>query len=406
MTTRRTLIASGLTAVALHAAKHSYTYAEIDRLIARGDVKGKLSKADLPTPALLVDLDAFESNVKKMVSYVKGKGRAIRPHGKTHKCPDIAKYIIQQGAVGACSAKISEAEAFAENGVTGLLVTTAVIGKTKIERAIALATRRPETIFSADNAQNIHDLNDAAAAAKIKLNIAIDLWVGKRTGIVPLDPAVSLGELIAKQPHLKLAGIQAYAGHASHTVGFDNRKRVSLEAMSPAVETRHMLEKKGIACPWLSGGSTGTYNIDSDVDGITELQPGSFMFMDVDYNRIGSQSGNEVYNDFQNSLFVAATVVSKPKDDTAIVDAGLKAFSTDKPFPPQWRAGNDLPYAFAGDEHGRLTMSGGKQVNVGDRLEFIIPHCDPSVNLYDRLFAVRGEQVEAVWKIAARGRSQ
>jgi D-serine deaminase-like pyridoxal phosphate-dependent protein len=244
MTTRRTLIASGLTAVALHAAKHSYTYAEIDRLIARGDVKGKLSKADLPTPALLVDLDAFESNVKKMVSYVKGKGRAIRPHGKTHKCPDIAKYIIQQGAVGACSAKISEAEAFAENGVTGLLVTTAVIGKTKIERAIALATRRPETIFSADNAQNIHDLNDAAAVAKIKLNIAIDLWVGKRTGIVPLDPAVSLGELIAKQPHLKLAGIQAYAGHASHTVGFDNRKRVSLEAMSPAVETRHMLENR------------------------------------------------------------------------------------------------------------------------------------------------------------------
>lgn len=176
--------------------------------------------------------------------------------------------------------------------------------------------------------------------------------------------------------------------------------------MMPAVETRHALEKKGIACPWLSGGSTGTYNIDTHIEGITELQPGSFMFMDIDYNRIGGESGSAVYNDFQNSLFVLTTVVSKPKDDTAIVDGGLKAFSTDKPFPPVWRGGDQLPYAFAGDEHGRLTMTSGKQVNVGDRLEFIIPHCDPSVNLHDRIYAVRGEQVEAIWRVAARGLGQ
>lgn len=390
----------------MHAAKQSYTFAEIDRMIARGDVKGKLTKADLPTPALMVDLDAFESNVKRMIGFVKGKGRAIRPHGKTHKCPEIAKYIIGQGAVGACAAKLSEAEAFAENGVNGLLVTTAVVGKHKIERAIAIARKHPDIIYCVDNAQNARDLNDAAAAAKIRLNIAIDLYVGRRTGIQPLDPAVALGEAISKLPNLKLHGIQAYAGHASHAMGFENRKRVSIEAMTPAVETRQMLEKKGIACGWLSGGSTGTYNIDTHIEGITELQPGSFMFMDLDYNRIGSESGSEVYNDFQNALFVMATVVSKPKDDTAIVDAGLKAFSTDKPFPPVWRGGKELPYAFAGDEHGRLSLSEGKQVSIGDRLEFIIPHCDPSVNLYDRIFAMRGDQVEAVWKVAARGMAQ
>ncbi len=406
MTTRRSLLATGLSAAALYAAKSSYTYAEIDRMIARGDVKGKLSKADLPTPALIVDLDAFEGNVKRMVGYVKSKGRAIRPHGKTHKCPEIAKYIIGQGAVGACAAKLSEAEVFAENGVNGLLVTTAVIGKHKIERAVAIAKKHPDIIYVVDNAQNAGDLNDAAGAAKVRLNVAIDLWVGRRTGIMPGDPAVALGETIAKLPHLRLQGIQAYAGHASHAKGFENRKKVSMEAMTPAVETRRALERKGIACPWLSGGSTGTYNIDSHIEGITELQPGSFMFMDIDYARIGSESGSEIYSDFQNALFVLTTVVSKPKDDTAIVDGGLKAFSTDKPFPPEWRGGSDLPYAFAGDEHGRITITAGKQVNIGDRLEFIIPHCDPSVNLHDRIYAVRGEQVEAVWRVAARGMGQ
>ncbi len=384
----------------------SYSFAGIDALIARGDVKGKLSKDDLPTPALLVDLDAFEANVAKMIAYVKGKGRAIRPHAKTHKTAEIAKYLIGQGAVGACAAKISEGVALADAGVTGLLITTAVIGKHKIERAVALAQRRLETIFCVDNARNAQDLNDAAGVAKIKLNVAIDLFVGNRTGIPCLDPAVALGEAISKLPHLQLHGLQAYAGHASHTVGFEKRTQVSIDAMTPAVETRCLLEKKGIPCGWLSGGSTGTYNIDTGIDGITEMQPGSFMFMDVDYNRIGGETSGEKYTDFQNALFVIGTVVSRPKDEMAIVDAGLKAFSTDKPFAPEYRGGDTLTYGFAGDEHGRITSKTGRSVKVGDRLEFIIPHCDPSVNLYDRIFAVRGEQVEAVWRVTARGMSQ
>ncbi len=405
MTTRRTVLATGLAVAAANAARRGYSWSEIDRLIARGDVKGKLAKEDLPTPALIVELEAFEANVKRMSEYVRGKGRALRPHAKTHKCPEIAMRLIRSGAVGACAAKLSEAEALAAGGVTGLLITTAVVGKNKIARAVSFARRRPETIFSVDNAQNVKDLNDAAGAGKVRLNVAIDLHVGGRTGIVGGAPALALGEAIQSMPNLKLAGIQAYAGQASHTIGFEARKKVSREAMTPAVELRRALEQKGIACPLVTGGSTGTYNIDSDMDGITELQPGSFIFMDIDYNRIGGTSG-EVYSDFQNSLFVLTTVVSKPKDELAIVDGGLKAFSTDRAFPPQWRGGAELAYAFAGDEHGRLSLKGGKQVSVGDRLEFIIPHCDPSVNLYDRLFAVRGEQVEAVWRIAARGMSQ
>src|SRR5262249_14046269 len=189
-------------------------------------------------------------------------------------------------------------------------------------------------MFCVDNPRNVSDWNDAAGEAKLKINVAIDLFVGNRTGIAPLAPAVALAEQIATMPNLIFKGLQSYAGHASHAIGFENRKKVSYDAMSPAVETRRMLEQKGIACPMLTGGSTGTYNIDTQTDGITELQPGSFMFMDVDYCRIGSESGSEAYTDFQNSLFVLTTVVSKPKKDMAIVDGGLKAFSTDKPFPP------------------------------------------------------------------------
>ena len=408
MQTRRALLASAMVAApAILRGAKGYSWTEVEKLLASGNVAGKLTKDDLPTPALLLNMDPFEANVKKMASFVTSRGCGLRPHGKTHKCPNIAHYLVKNGAVGTCAAKLSEAEVFSANGLQNLLITTAVVGKYKIERAMRLASRRPDTIFVVDNAQNQRDMNDAAAVRKIKLNLAVDLLVGNRTGIRPGDPAVGLVEAMQSLPNVRFQGFQSYAGHASHVMGFDQRKKVSAELMGQAVETRRMLEKKGIACNWLSGGSTGTYNIDSEIDGVTELQPGSFMFMDVDYNRIGGSDGNTRYSDFGNSLTVLATVVSKPADATAIVDAGLKAFSTDKPFPPETKDKMPVTYAVGGDEHGKLTLGqGAHPFQVGDRLEFIIPHCDPSVNLYDKIFCVRADKVEAVWPIAARGMSQ
>lgn len=176
--------------------------------------------------------------------------------------------------------------------------------------------------------------------------------------------------------------------------------------MAQAVDTRNLFEKHGIECPLLTGGSTGTYNIDSEIDGITELQPGSFIFMDIDYNRIGGKDG-DVYQDFRNSLFVTATVVSKPTDSSAIVDAGLKAFATDRGYGPSLHEREGISYAFAGDEHGRLSLAdSASSMNVGDRLDFVVPHCDPTVNLYDRIYGVRGGAVECAWRISARGMSQ
>ncbi len=375
-------------------------------MIQRGDVKGKLSRADLPTPALILELDAFEDNVARMSAFAKRHNRALRPHAKTHKCAEIGLALIKAGAVGACSAKISEAEALSAGGVTGLLITSAMVGQGRVERAVRLAKARPETIFSVDNVQNAQDLDTAARESGMRLRLAIDLWVGKRTGIQPGPPAVALAQQIAVLKNAQFTGLQAYAGHASHVNGFENRKRVSRESMEKAVETRRLIEKSGIECAMVTGGSTGTYNIDTEIDGITEMQPGSFMFMDTDYNRIGGADG-PVYRDFRNSLFVITTVVSKPSDESAVVDGGFKAFATDKPFTPQLRDLEGVSYSWGGDEHGVLNLtSASRPVKLGDRLEFLATHCDPTVNLYDQIYALRGDQVEAVWKIAARGKSQ
>ncbi|HLJ15548.1 MAG TPA: DSD1 family PLP-dependent enzyme [Bryobacteraceae bacterium] len=388
-------------------ALRTYTWAEIDSLLARGDVAGKLIREDLPTPALLVDLDSLEANIAKMADFCRQKRRALRPHGKTHKCPQIAHALLRAGAVGCCAARISEAEVFAQAGVTGLLVTTAVIGRHKIERAVRLAKVHPDTIFSVDDAQNVQDLNDAAGVAGVRLNLAIDLWVGARTGIQPGEPALALAQKIAHLPNVQLAGLQAYAAPASHVCGWQERCRASTNAMTCAVETCQLFAKSGIDCSLVTGGSTGTYNIDSEIDGITELQPGSFLFMDLDYRRIGGKGEDGVYRDFQISLSVLTTVVSKPSAGLAIVDGGFKAFSTDKPFTPEPKGIQGITYNWGGDEHGKLNLEkAAASVEVGDRIEFIVPHCDPSVNLYDRMYGLRGDIVESVWHIDARGMSQ
>lgn len=400
---RRTLFAF---APSLLLGQTRRPWQEVERMLESGDFLGRLSVDDLPTPALLVHLDALEANIAKMAAHCKAKQRALRPHGKTHKCPEIARRLVAAGAVGACAAKLSEAEVFAQGGVRGLLVTTAVVGRHKIERAVRLAARQPDTIFCVDDARNVADLDSAAREANVRLNLAIDLYVGNRTGIRTGEPALALARTIAKCGNARLAGLQAYAGHASHRNGFEARREMSRTIMQTAVDTKRLIEADGIPCPLVTGGSTGTYNIDSDVDGVNELQPGSFVFMDIDYARIGGPDG-PVYRDFQYSLAVLTTVVSKPSATEVVVDGGLKAFSTDKPFRPEARGIEGMEFSWGGDEHGKLNLAkASKTLDLGDRVEFVVPHCDPTVNLYDRIYGVRGKQVETCWPIAARGMSQ
>lgn len=361
-------------------------------------------RGDIATPALLLDLDAFESNIATMAAHLRVRGKGFRPHGKTHKCPAVARALIEAGAVGCCAARLAEAEVFADHGIPGLLITTAVIGRDKIARAVALAKRAPDTMFCVDDAANARELNAAAKAAEVTVLVAIDLYFG-RTGVMPGAPALTLARVIATLKHLTLVGLQSYDGEAAHTTPFEARQLRTDGSMAQAIATKAMIERDGIACPMITGGSTGTYRFDSENPGMTELQPGSFVFMDLDYGRIGGPGGPE-YRDFKNALTVVTTVVSRPPG-FAIVDGGYKAFSTDRPFTPR---PVDLPgvtYGWAGDEHGRLSLAEAqREVKLGERLEFIPPHCDPTVNLYDSIYALRGDRVEAVWPIAARGKSQ
>jgi len=362
-------------------------------------------KDELPTPSLILDLDVFESNVRTMEGFLRAAGQGIRPHAKTHKCPQIAKYQVKTGASGVCVARIAEAEAMCRAGVPGVLISSPVIGKNAVSRLMRLAANYPELMVVVDHPVGLAMLSDAAEAAGIVVNVVIDLDVGlKRTGALPGKPALELAELIMKKPHLKFCGLQAFAG-CTHVPGFENRRSTSLEMMGRAVDTRRLLEKSGIEVPMLSGGSTGTYNIDSELSGVTEQQVGSYVFMDVDYRAIGGKRG-PVFNDFGPALWVISTVVSHTYKYQVTLDAGLKSFATDRPYVPEVRGIAGVRYAFGGDEHGRLYLEyPSQEIKLGDRLDLMVTHCDPNVNLFDRIFCLRGNRVETVWTIEARGRS-
>ncbi|HXG08901.1 MAG TPA: DSD1 family PLP-dependent enzyme [Gemmataceae bacterium] len=366
------------------------------------DVKG-LTRADLPTPALLLNLDAFEANLRTMAEHCQRSGVGFRPHAKTHKCPEIARRQVASGALGVCVATVPEAEAMVAAGIPGVLLTSPIVDRGKVGRMVALAKRGGDVMLAVGHPREGELLAEAAEAAGVVLKVLVDVDVGdRRTGVLPGGPALELARLLAKSKHLRLVGVQAYSGSASHTVGFERRQKVSREAMLKAVEVRDLLARHGLETQILSGGSTGTYNIDSAIRGVTELQVGSYVFMDVDYRRIGGKDG-PVYTDFRPSLTVLTTVVSATHPDRVSVDAGTKAFATDVTSRPEAKGWEGLSYSRAGDEFGSLTAADGTKLpRLGDRLEFLVPHCDPTVNLYDHLWAMRGEKVEAVWPIVAR----
>ena len=366
-----------------------------------------MTKAELPTPALLLDLDRFERNVQKMAAHVKAVGKKLRPHAKTHKCPEIARRQIAAGAVGVCVAKVAEAEVMAAAGIRNLLITTEVVGAEKIGRLLKVLDRNPETLAVVDNADNIRELAAAMGRAGKVLNVLVDVEVGgRRTGAEPGEPALHLGKLAANERALNLRGLQGYAGHCAHVMGWAARRKASHKWMKRLMKTRDLFEKHGLPTEIVTGGSTGTFDIDPELPGLTELQSGSYCVMDIDYRRIGAKGG-KINDQFETALTVLTTVVSRPSVELAIVDGGFKAFSTDRPFPPETVEWPGLEFSWAGDEHGRLTIvDPDRAPRLGDRIEFLPPHCDPTFNLYDQIYAMRGDKVEAVWEITGRGKSQ
>ena len=382
---------------------------------AGGSTAGLLSRLDsgepvhldeLPTPSLLLDMDLFEANLDKMSLNARRHSIGLRPHAKTHKCPEIARRQVEAGALGACSATIHEAEVLAAGGISGLLITSEMVGRNKMERLVALTRRQPDTMSVVDDIAHARQLNDAAEAGGVRLNVLVDIDpMGRRTGTTAGDPAMELAEGILKLSRLNLRGVHSYSGASSHVVGFAERKAHSKEVMAPPIETYQRMKKAGMPVEILTGASTGTYNIDPFLEEITEMQVGSYVFMDVDYQIIGGEGG-EVYDDFAPALTVLTTVMSKLHRDLATLDAGMKSFATDRESVPEVKGISGTRYQFGGDEHGMLQLPNpSREIKLGDRLEFVVPHCDPTVNLYNYLVLRRGDQVEGYWPVAGRGHS-
>lgn len=354
---------------------------------------------DVDTPALILDLDAFETNLGRLAEAVSGRVR-VRAHAKTHKCPEIGKRQIAAGAVGVCCQKVSEAEAMVAGGISDVLVTNEIVGARKLERLAALA-KRARIGVCVDHVDNVRALQAAAQHAGASVDTYIELEVGmRRCGVAPGAPALALVKAIAASPNLKFTGIHAYHGRAQHIRSMEERRAVIGNAALMVKNTKALLLQEGIACPIVTGAGSGTFMFEVDQGAWDEIQPGSYVFMDRDYAR---NEWAPPMPRFEHSLFVYATVMSRPSPALAVVDAGLKASSVDSGMPGVWgRPG--LSYTHASDEHGWVEIaSGAAAPGLGDKLLLVPGHCDPTVNLYDWYVCVRSGVVEALWPITARG---
>jgi 3-hydroxy-D-aspartate aldolase len=403
---RRTFIAaSAATAAHVWIPKPVKGYT-LDELGPVTPMKAGISKWDLDTPALCVDLDKLERNIAKMQRSLAANQLGSRPHAKTHKCAAIAKLQMTAGALGICTAKVSEAEALINAGLDKVCMTTGNLSAGKIRRAMALRKKAPQFIQAVDFDHNARDLNDAAKAAGIVADVVIDVAVGTRSGIPPGEAALSLAKLVDTLPNLKLRGLLSYDGGAQHVIGFAARKERALRNIEENARTREQMHQAGLNTEIFSGGGTGTYSIQHLVPGFTDVQVGSYIFMDMQYLAVGSEDGNPVYGDFEPSLTVLATIVNNRFPGRLTTDAGAKALTLNTP-----RAGvigePGMDYNAGSDEFGSITFKeASKTYKMGDRLELIVPHCDPVVNLYDYIYGIRKDRVESVWPVTARGHSQ
>ena len=403
---------AGAAAVWIPSPVKGYTAAEMAGLAAAASGRGAphdlgVAVEELDTPALVVDLDAMEANIAQMQRTVRANGIASRPHAKTHKTPAIARRQLETGSVGICVAKVGEAQALFDHGIEELLMTTINVTPFKINRAMHLRQQCPTFIQATDTADNARDLSEAAAALGIEADVVVDVDPGgHRTGITPGAPALELAQLVDRLPNLRLRGILCYDGGSQHVKGFEARQAQTLERLAAAADTRGQMERSGLNTEIFSGGGTGTYNIDHQTPGFTDVQVGSYVFMDAQYIEVGGADDPEVYTDFQPALTILATVVNAQYEGRATTDAGAKACTINRPWAIV-KGETGMSYTSGSDEFGTLRYedNASRTYRAGEKLELIVSHCDPVVNLYDQMYAVRNGRVEAIWPIAARGRS-
>ncbi len=360
-----------------------------------------MAEEDIVTPALLIDLDAFEKNVRVMRDFVSDKQVRLRVHAKTHKSADIARYQIEHGgACGICCQKVSEAEALVHGGIGDVLVSNQVVGPRQIDRLAALA-KQARVIVCVDDAGNVEDLSAAAVRHDVQIECLVEIDCGGgRCGVASGAPAVAMARRIDGADGLVFAGLQAYHGAAQHIHDFAGRKAAIDAAIEQVAATVQMLKTSGFTCDIVGGAGTGTYYFEGSSGIYNELQCGSYIFMDVDYRRV-LDAGGEFISEFDNALFVYTSVMSHTKRDKAVCDAGLKALSVDSGLPEIFNR-DDLEYIGCADEHGVISDPNGV-LKLNDKLRLIPGHCDPTCNLFDWYVGVRNGRVECLWPVTARG---
>jgi len=353
----------------------------------------------IDTPALILDMDAFERNVQLLQDAIYGTGVRLRPHAKSHKCPEIALRQIKAGAVGICCQKVSEAAVFVAAGVHDILITNQVIGEQKIQHALDLAKQARIGIL-VDHADNVAAFADASAERQISIDLYIEVDVGMgRCGTTSMEQTLALARLINQAPYLNFMGLQCYHGSAQHYRLPEERENAIAAVCAKAAEAKVVIEEAGITVERITGAGTGSVMLEGRSLIFNEVQAGSYIFMDRDY-ATNQRSANDL--PFEHALFIKTAILSHPSQGRAVVDAGLKASSVDSGMPLVWQR-TDASYLKASDEHGVLALSADSPLQLGDSILLVPGHCDPTVNLYDEIICLRGDAVEAIWPISARG---
>lgn len=361
---------------------------------------------EIQTPCLILDLDALESNIRKMGDYARAHGMRHRAHGKMHKSVDVLK--LQQelgGACGVCCQKVSEAEVFARAGITDILVSNQVRDPAKIDRLARLPRFGARIIVCLDDVANVADLSAAAQRHGTQLDCFVEIDCGAgRCGVKTTPEVVAIAKAVATAPNLRFAGIQAYQGAMQHIDGFAERRAKLNAAIAQVKNAVEGLTREGLEPELVSGGGTGSYPFESGSGVYNELQCGSYAFMDADYGRILDEDGKRIdAGEWKNALFILTSVMSHAKADKAICDAGLKAQSVDSGLPFIYGR-DDVKYIKCSDEHGVIEDVQGK-LKVNDKLRLVPGHCDPTCNVHDWYVGVRNGKVETLWPVSARGKA-
>jgi D-serine deaminase-like pyridoxal phosphate-dependent protein len=361
-----------------------------------------LNKKDLDTPALLVDLDAVDRNVKKMAEFFQSAGLLLRPHAKVYKAtPQFAWMQLRAGANGITVSKLSEAEILANGGIRDILIANQVVGKRKIRRLVQLAAYT-NLIVAVDSLENVQQISEAAVQKGSTVGVLVEVNIGNdRCGVEPLATTLDFVKHIVKLPNIKFRGLMGYDGHLAFHENLEERFELSRKAYLILVATRDLLVSNNIPVEIVSGGGTNTYKSASSVTGLTEIQCGTYIFSDTTYRDTGLP-------EFECALTLLSTVISRPNranaEDVAILDIGTKGCSTIYGYPEVKSPGGVI-YSMP-QEHSRLKMAKpGDWLKAGDVVELWVKDANGTVNLYDQIYCIRGDIVEAVWDLPGRGKN-